>query len=189
MLLFAHVGLTFGAAAAAAAGIAENRRLTPVASWPAALSRYLDIRWLMVGSLLPDIIDKPLGQYILPGLIGTGRAYAHTLLFLIVLSAAALIVRWRSGRAWLLALAIGTFAHLVLDQLWTTPQVLFWPLLGAGFAHIDLEAWAGTLWQALVSEPSVYVPEIIGFVILAWFGLALLRRKRVRAFLARGKVV
>jgi inner membrane protein len=187
MLLFAHVGITFGAAAAAA-GIAGKDRRASIAAWPGELARHLDLRWLMVGSLLPDIIDKPLGQYILPGLIGTGRAYAHTLLFPIVLTAAALIIHRRWHRTWGLALAAGTFLHLVLDQLWTTPEVLFWPLLGTSFARIDLEGWAGSLWQALTSEPSIYLPEIIGFVILAWFGVTLLRRRRLRAFLARGEV-
>jgi hypothetical protein len=65
---------------------------------------------------------------------------------------------------------------------------LFWPLLGAGFTSIDIEAWPGQLWQALTSDPAVYIPEIVGFIILAWFGLLLLRRHRVGAFLVRGRV-
>ena len=187
MLLFAHAGLTFGAAAAAA-GLTRQRGLSAVAGWPAALARYLDIRWLLIGSLLPDIIDKPLGQYILPGLIGTGRAYAHTLLFLVVLSLAAWIVQHRTGRTWLAALSLGTLSHLILDEAWRIPHALFWPLLGTGFKSIDIEAWPGQLWQALISDPAVYIPEIAGFIVLAWFGLLLLRRRRLGAFLIRGRV-
>jgi inner membrane protein len=188
MLLFAHVGLTFGAATAAA-GLAEKRPPASLAGWPAVLARSVDIRWLMVGSVLPDIIDKPLGQYILPGLIGTGRAYAHTLLFLVLLSVIAVAVKLRSGRTWALALAAGTFLHLILDAMWRSPRALLWPFLGAGFEHIDLENWAGGLWQALIGNPAVYIPEIVGFLILAWFGILLLRRRRFGAFFIRGEVV
>ena len=187
MLFFAHAGITFGAAAAAA-GVAGKHRSSSIADWPAALSRYMDIRWLLVGSLLPDIIDKPLGEYILPGLIGTGRAYAHTLLFLIVLTMAALVIRRQWGKTWGLALAAGTLTHLILDQMWLMPKVLFWPLLGVRFERIDIAGWAGSLWHLLVSDPAIYIPEIIGFLIVGWFGVMLLRRKRVRAFLAQGEV-
>jgi len=187
MLLFAHVGITFGAAAAAA-GIARRRGLSSVMDWPAALARYLDIRWLMAGSLLPDIIDKPLGQYLLPDLIGTGRAYAHTLLFLIVLSAAAWLVQRRSGRTWPTALALGTLTHLVLDQMWRAPQTLFWPLLGLKLEPTTTENWFGGLWEGLLHRPAVFVPEIIGFLVLAWFGLLLLKRRRFWAFLRRDAV-
>src|SRR5665811_1301066 len=41
-----------------------------------SLSRFLDIRVLMIGSLFPDIIDKPLGFI---G-FGDGRSITHTLL-------------------------------------------------------------------------------------------------------------
>jgi hypothetical protein len=36
-----------------------------------------DIRLLILGSLLPDLIDKPLGHIILPE--NNGRIFAHTL--------------------------------------------------------------------------------------------------------------
>ena len=39
-----------------------------------------DLFLLVVGSLLPDIIDKPLGLILYHG-FGNGRLYAHTLLF------------------------------------------------------------------------------------------------------------
>ncbi len=39
---------------------------------------------MLIGSMLPDIIDKPLGGLICKETLGNGRTYAHTLLFLLL---------------------------------------------------------------------------------------------------------
>jgi GTP-binding protein len=72
MLLFAHTGITLGTAKvmARAAGWREK-----------GLPAQLDYRLVLIGSMLPDLIDKPLGGVILP--LGNGRIYSHTLLFLL----------------------------------------------------------------------------------------------------------
>jgi len=99
MLVFGHVGITLGAAvlvngavnmrATHAAPVASQSRAVlqianeprarlkawSIRSWFEYLGRFLDIRVLMVGSLVPDIIDKPISLF----LTGNGRAYAHTL--------------------------------------------------------------------------------------------------------------
>ena len=94
----------------------------------------------------------------------------------------------RSGRTWLFAFAIGTLTHLALDEMWRNPQTLFWPLFNDTIKGAGIEDWFGGLWHALVSNPHVFIPELIGFIALAWFGLQLLRRRRVGAFLKRGDV-
>lgn len=182
MLLFAHPGITLGAATIIADAV--NRK----PSWFASLSRYLDIRWLLVGSLLPDIIDKPVGQYFFRDTFDNGRIFAHTLLFLIVISAAGFYLLKKSRRTWLLALAAGTFAHLILDEMWQTPVTLFWPVLGFSFPKEELEGWAGNIWKALFSDPRVYVPELIGLALLSLLALSLIRHKKVRAFIKHGEV-
>jgi inner membrane protein len=76
MLILAHTGITLGAAAVIAS-TAKDRRLIPK-SWLSpfrALSGYLDIRLLLVGSVLPDIIDKPVGLYFFRESLGSGRIY------------------------------------------------------------------------------------------------------------------
>lgn len=65
MLLFAHVGLALATA---------------------RLSSRLDLMFLALGSMLPDILDKPLGLLVF-GSANMGRTFAHTLLFLIILAA------------------------------------------------------------------------------------------------------
>ncbi len=182
MLLFAHPGITLGAATLLADAV--NRK----PSWFASLSHYLDIRWLLVGSLLPDIIDKPVGQFIFRDTFNNGRIFSHTLLFFIVISAVGIFLYKKQRRAWMLALAAGTLAHLILDEIWQTPVTLFWPILGFSFPTIKLEGWAGNIWEMLFSDPRVYIPEIIGLLILLVLGIYLFKKRGLVTFLKCGKV-
>ena len=104
MLLFAHLGLTLAAG---------------------RLMRWVDLAFLTLGSMLPDIIDKPLGLLAF-GTAEQGRTFGHTLLFLIVL--ATLAVYLKNLR--LASVSFGVLAHLVLDSMWKSLAILFWPLLG-----------------------------------------------------------
>jgi hypothetical protein len=66
MLLFGHVGLTIGLAR--------------------ALSREVDVRWVAVASVLPDIIDKPLRYCIVPAFTqGNTRSAGHALTVIVAL--------------------------------------------------------------------------------------------------------
>jgi len=145
MLVFAHLGLTL-----AAANLSRRFGLRP------------DLSFVAIGSLLPDIIDKPLGYFIY-GAMGTGRIYAHTLLFLLVLAALATILRSRA----LGSLSFGVLVHLVLDSIWATPTILLWPLLGGFPINPDLTVlgYLEMLMQGL-EYPDVLMPEILGFLYL-----------------------
>ncbi len=189
MLVLAHTGITLGAAAIMAGAAKErptgwkNRLWHPVA----ALSGYLDIRLLIIGSLLPDIIDKPIGQYIFRETFENGRIFTHTLLFLVLISAAGFLVYRLRKQTWLLVLAGGTLAHLILDQIWLTPETLFWPLMGLSFPKIEYEAWISNIFQAIMSDPATYLSEAVGFAILVWFGLMLAFRQKITAFIRYGR--
>jgi inner membrane protein len=183
MLIFGHTGITLGAATIVAG--AANRQ--PVSGWFTALSRYIDIRVLLVGSLLPDIIDKPVGQYFFRETFSNGRIFSHTLLFVIVLAAIGFFLFKRYRQVWMLTLAAGTFFHLILDGMWTIPATLFWPLLGFEFEKEDLTGWLSNIFKALFTRPGIAIPEIIGLAVLVWFGMTLLYRKKVGFFLKYGK--
>lgn len=150
MLVFAHLGLTL-----AAANLSRRFGLRP------------DLAFVAIGSLLPDIIDKPLG-YVIYGAMGTGRIYAHTLLFLLVLAALATILRSRA----LGSISFGVLAHLVLDSIWATPAILLWPLLGDFPVNPDLTVlgYFEMLLQGL-DNPDILIPEILGFLYLVSFSL------------------
>ncbi len=185
MLILGHAGITLGAATLAA-GVANYKQ--PRESWFAALSRCVDIRFLMVGSLLPDIIDKPVGQYFFRETFNNGRIFSHTLLFLIVISAIGFYLFKRHRQVWMLSLAAGTLMHLVLDEMWNTPATLFWPLIGIHFPAVELTGWSSSILKALFSEPFLYITEAVGFVILVWFAAELIRKKDVGVFLKYGKI-
>lgn len=146
------------------------------------LRRRLPARPLILGCLLPDLIDKPL-YYLLPRnpLILGSRTFGHTGLFLLALLLLALLAR----RPWTWALFAGVGTHLLLDiggELFTGAdpessiwRAIFWPALGAfPLAYFDtllehLRLTAQSAW--------VWAGELVGGAILlrAW-----LERRRAR---------
>lgn len=128
-------------------------------SWLDSLAKHVDIRFLLIGSLLPDIVDKPVGLLLFRETFSNGRIFCHTLLFLGLLSLAGIYFYRRGGKTWLLALSFGTFTHLILDQMWRSPRTLLWPVYGFAFEKIDLTGWMSNIFYALLTDPAVYVPE------------------------------
>ncbi len=68
MLLFGHIDVTLGIFFGLLFLIPQ-------------LQTIIDPTYLVIGSLLPDLIDKPLGIIIYSSTIANGRTIAHTLLF------------------------------------------------------------------------------------------------------------
>jgi membrane-bound metal-dependent hydrolase YbcI (DUF457 family) len=188
MLIFAHAGITLGAATLVA-GVVNKKQSShsTKTSWFTSLSRYVDIRMLLVGSLLPDIIDKPVGQYFFRETFSNGRIFSHTLLFLIVLTGIGFYLFKRYRQVWMLTLSAGTFSHLIMDGMWAAPATLFWPLLGFTFEKEELTDWLWKILRELFSHAGDYIPELTGLLILLWFGLALVFQRKVSAFFKYGK--
>jgi inner membrane protein len=184
MLILGHTGITLGASAITA-GIISRTKIT---SWFIFLVKHLDIRLLLFGSLLPDIIDKPVGQILFRGTFNNGRIFSHTLLFLIVIAAAGWIIYKKQRNTWMLALAAGTIMHLVLDSMWRIPQTLFWPLMGFDFPKVNLEGYVSGIVHAMYSVPADYIPEIIGAGILGWLFVVTLKRKQMGTLLKHGRI-
>jgi hypothetical protein len=193
MLLFAHVGITAGAA-----------RLTDIAFLPDVLQnngsgfRYriafvlsnlrdtsgnLDYRMIIIGSMLPDIIDKPLLLLFSESGLFTGRSHAHTLLFAALLLSAGILSR----KSWLLTLALANVTHLILDSLWDNPKTLFWPFLG-GFESYEAEGWFSDIWYNLTHVPAIYVPEIIGLVVTGFLIYKIVKAKGINRFIRHGVI-
>ena len=189
MLVFGHVGITLGIATLIA-GAADHKQARDItkASWFTSLSRYVDIRILLVGSLLPDIIDKPVGQYFFRETFSNGRIFSHTLLFLIILTAIGFYLFKRHHQVWMLTLAAGTFFHLILDSMFIVPVTFFWPVLGFTFEKEELTNWLINIFRELFSHAGNYTSELIGLAVSLWFGVVLVYRKNVSAFLKYGKV-
>jgi inner membrane protein len=182
MELFAHTGITLGAATVVADIASRKPSLFD------ALTKYLDIRWLLIGSLLPDIIDKPVGMYFFRDFFSNGRIFSHSLLFLVVLIAIGFYLERMHRQTWMLTIAAGVFMHLILDSMWLAPSTLFWPFMGASFPREEIDNALIYWWNGLITEPGTYIPEIIGFVIIVALLWLLIKRKKVLAFILHGKV-
>lgn len=155
----------------------------------AALGGWMDIRMLLLGSLLPDAIDKPPGM-LLSDSLSNGRTYTHTLILPGIFGSLALFVYRRYSRTW----------------YWPWRRVRertsFWIRCGSrrryfsGRQHslvfektvVNLSQWTQGMLDGLLGNPAVYVPELIGMVVMAWLLWDLLRRGKLATFLRRGQI-
>jgi hypothetical protein len=213
MLLFAHIGITLGTATLLANLVPHRSSLRevkeeeerpvvercqtasatvgssgPGVSWIHTLRKYADIRFILVGSLLPDIIDKPVGLVLFRETFSNGRIFSHSLLFIVALGITGVFLYRRYHRSWLAALAAGTFMHLILDQMWHSPRTLLWPLYGFAFPRADITDWLSGLIRVWFTELEAYVPELVGLAVLGWFLWVLVRGKTLFAFLRHGQI-
>jgi membrane-bound metal-dependent hydrolase YbcI (DUF457 family) len=155
----------------------------------------MDIRVLFVGAILQDIIDKPIGRAIFKETYDNGRIFAHTLLFLMVVSAIGLYMYRKKSSSAGLVFSFGVLTHLFLDAMWFRPRTLFWPLLGLSFGEYptDLYSWSGiqAVMEKVVANPVMALmalPEMIGALVLIWFVWQLAKTRRLHVFLRYGRV-
>ncbi len=109
--------------------------------------------WIILGSILPDLIDKPLS--LLFPTIFSGRGIAHAPLLWIFL----IIVLYflKLDRSVLFSIGFGIGCHILLD----IPYIpIFWPFVEYDKLHSSLEDW----WVVLITNPFVYVSEIISLL-------------------------
>jgi len=141
------------------------------------------VRFLALGTLLPDLIDKPL-YYALSlatgrsgadlGLISSTRSFGHTLLFCLLLYLAL-------PRRLAVPLAAGMITHLVLDEMgdlfaivWPRPgpprtgpataSAILFPLLGFHFPILPFSS-ASEHVRAL-ADPYTLLGEALGAVLI-----------------------
>lgn len=123
----------------------------------------------IAGSILPDLVDKPLGL-VLAGTVGYGRTYSHTLLAVFILScvyACSRALAPRSSRmpTLILATVTGVLVHQVLDAMWRLPAAWFWPLLG-GFPAGEVIPLIPYI-LADILQPAEWIAGIASIVILS----------------------
>jgi hypothetical protein len=164
MLLFGHIGLTIGLAR--------------------ALRREVDVRWVAVASILPDLIDKPLRYFIMPAFTQNNtRTVGHSLTVMVVSMVVVLLFRRTILGARVIALMLPL--HLLLDGMWG-PDLrvsLLWPWAGNEFPHLNEVGLQG-LWEHLVNDlcdPVNLAGELGGMLVLGylwrWCGLSSAARR------------
>lgn len=193
LIFFGHLGLTAGAFKAyeTAASHYKIKKLPTI-----------DYRFVLAGSILPDVIDKPIGAIFFINTYHNSRIYGHTLLFSLMILLFGVYFLKKRGTSSVLVLGFGSLIHLILDSMWQYPETLFWPFLNLGAA---LHAKSGRLsvllrfpyrfdnWLAhdaetIFQSPMPWIFELAGFMILAFFLIRLLRRHQLVCFLKTGKL-
>jgi hypothetical protein len=136
-----------------------------VSVWYVFSDPFFDYRLVLVGALVPDLIDVPFGQ----------ARWAHSLT--VSVGALALVMLVTAGRRpirrLLLGLPIGMMLHLVWDGAFASTKVFWWPFSGR---------WGDVRVPSLDRLPLDIALEVAGAAILWWawrrFGLADGERRR-----------
>ena len=142
-----------------------------VSVWYVFTDAGFDYRLLLLGAVLPDIIDIPFGR----------AQWAHSITVAVgALTAVMLVTAGRKPiRRLLLGLPIGMLLHLVWDGAFSSTKVFWWPFSGS-WGNVDVPSVQRGWWNLPM--------ELAGVLILRWvwrrFGLA--DPDRRRAFLRSG---
>ncbi len=119
----------------------------------------LAVGFVLIGTQLPDLIDKPLGWYfhILP----SGASLAHSLLFAVPLCLVVLAWRaWRGAVTEGIAFSVGYLLHLPADVFYPVlvgagakPYILFWPLVDGPHSNpADVTDYLAVLIDSFLTE-------------------------------------
>jgi len=149
----------------------------------------MDLRYLAIGAILPDVIDTPIAMAMWSSWEAP-RLATHSLLFGSIVMVAVLV--GTSGgvrrKQWMLV-AIGVLMHLGLDAMWADPDTLWWPLFGWEFTRVGLSTF-GAYVSTVLSDPSMWAGEIAGFayLVLLWRSSDLGDKNARQALLSTGRV-
>ena len=155
-------------------------------------SRGLPRKWLLVGTLLPDLIDKSIyyGMAYSIGfertshlLISSTRTLGHTGIFLIVLSIFAYIRKSRILAALTLGVATHLFLDNVMDAILRNPTesaqiALLYPFLVPRFSQAETFGVVQHLESFI--NLKLIIAEVIGIVLLIWDQWKINHRPEIR---------
>jgi membrane-bound metal-dependent hydrolase YbcI (DUF457 family) len=178
MIFFGHIGIT-----TAALKLYENTVSTREDNKNKA---HIDYRLIAIGSLLPDIIDKPIGAYFFRSTFHNSRIFAHSLIFSMLLILLGIYYFKRRRNNNVLLLGVCSLIHQILDSMWLYKGILFWPAYGLKFPTRPEGNWLASNMVNLLTDPMVYGPEIVGAIIIAYYLTKLIINKRVKEFLKNG---
>lgn len=148
--------------------------------------RRIDYRFILVGAILPDLLDGIVGPLFFEG--PSGRWIAHSLLAVIVMAVAIILLTRAERRLSLFGLAVGWLLHLVGDGMWQAAFTFFWPAFGNKFNAAPAEPYSWDLFTHPLDHLSTWGAEAAGLAVLAWFWIAfrLSQEGRLRLFLKDG---
>jgi hypothetical protein len=146
----------------------------------------VDYRIVMIASLLPDFIDKPIGRLLLRERFDSGRLFGHTLLLNVALFCVLFFMRGRAKRQFVLV-PISSLLHLAEDGMWSHPRIFWWPLFGTTFPRDPVGGGLLSFLNPLI-KPGVLIQEVAGILVLLWLFAShgMLSRSGMRRFLQTG---
>jgi len=129
----------------------------------------MDLRFLVLGAILADLIDTPIG-FIFWSSFENVRLVAHSLLFAATAMVVVLLLtrRGRPRKRWM-PVAVGMLLHLVFDAMWREPETLWWPFLGWDFTSTGF-ATVSEYLGGLFTNPAMWLGEVAGLAYLAFLG-------------------
>lgn len=146
--------------------------------------RRIDYRFVLLGALLPDVVDAVYGAIVF-GDAGVRRV-AHSLLIVVAVALVVIVGLRGERRLALFGVPVGWLLHLVADGMWDAPRTFLWPAFGTAFDAVrEPYSWEILrLWE----HPLLWGKEVIGAAILVWFWVAfrLGEHERARLFLRDG---
>lgn len=150
----------------------------------------MDLRWVLLGSVLPDLLDKPLGAVFFNDQFETHRLMGHALVFPVLglFAVLGLTKRGSALRKGLIGVVIGSLVHLVLDGAWIDAEAFMWPFFGLDFPAVADSA-IGPLLERMVKDPLVWAGEAVGlgYCIYLWRRW-LSDEGEIRRFVAEGTI-
>ena len=120
------------------------------------------VPFLVVGSVLPDLMDKPLGHILLQDSFDNGRILFHGLLVVALMLMAALPRRYRAP---MLCLGGMVLVHQLMDGMWAIPETWFFPLMGA-WPQGDAPDYFLMGLRAELTNPTEWAFGVLGLAIL-----------------------
>lgn len=145
------------------------------------LTADLSKKWVLVGALLPDLIDKPLYygltyfppfDFLQEGVVQGTRTFGHTGLVLFLLTVYAV----SKGSSRMIALSLGVASHLFLDVMGdslelfdqsATVKAILFPFLGLKFNALRPISMGSHL-EGSVRTSYVAISEVIGVLLLGY---------------------
>lgn len=176
MVFFGHLGITAGLLK-----LYENTLHKKLGG-----GKPLDYRAVLIGSVLPDLIDKPVGVFLFRNVFHNSRIFMHSLLVIALLFIAGLLLLKRRKNNKLLLLSVGCLIHIVLDSMWMFPGIFYWPFLGLQFPVRPAGDWAMEGFRHLLSDPLTLFSEIGGFFYISYLFMKAFIKHRFKTFLKEG---
>jgi inner membrane protein len=175
MILFGHIGITT-AVVNSYKKVVKPRKLD------------IDYRFVILGAILPDLVDKPIVSFFTNS-VGRGERFiGHTLAFsigVLLIGVINLVLRKRTS---LLILGVGSLIHTLLDLMWVFPKTYLFPIYGFNIPMI-LDPGKIPLYAKLYFSIYSYLFwEIVGLFIIYKYCFKKMKLRGLLEFITKGRL-